>query len=82
VEEFEETANMRLDDQSREEVDTLGGLIVAILGRVPTVGDEVTIGVRRLRVEALDGLRVATLRVFPNPGSSAASLRSSGIVQG
>jgi putative hemolysin len=82
VEEFEETANMRLDDQSREEVDTLGGLIVAMLGRVPKVGDEVTIGVRRLRVEALDGLRVATLRVFPNPDSSPASVRSSGTVQG
>jgi putative hemolysin len=65
VEEFEELADVRLDGESYEGVDTLGGLFPAVLGRFPEVGEEMTIEGRTLRVEARDGLRVATVRLLP-----------------
>ena len=48
------------------EVDSLGGLVFSRLGRRPRVGDEVDIGSSyRARVERLDGLRVARVRLLP-----------------
>ena len=43
--------------------ETLGGLVMADLGRVPEVGDEVRAGAVVLRVEAMEGRRVERLRV-------------------
>ncbi|MCK9795772.1 hemolysin family protein [Isoptericola sp. 4D.3] len=43
--------------------ETLGGLVMAELGRVPEVGDEVATHDVRLRVEAMDARRVERLRV-------------------
>src|SRR5215207_4319859 len=48
-------------------VETLGGYVFARLGRPPQVGDEVSARDQRLRVEAIDGLRVARLRLVPAP---------------
>jgi CBS domain containing-hemolysin-like protein len=56
------------------EVDSLGGLVFSRLGRRPRVGDEVDIGSSyRARVERLDGLRVARVRLLPprNPATLA-----------
>jgi CBS domain containing-hemolysin-like protein len=39
--------------------DTIGGYVLGRLGRRPRLGDTVEVGGRRIRVEALDGLRVA-----------------------
>ncbi|HEV6954610.1 MAG TPA: hemolysin family protein [Promicromonospora sp.] len=51
--------------------ETLGGLVMAELGRMPAVGDEVTVGAHLarvlLRVEAMDGRRVERVRVRPLP---------------
>ena len=68
VDEFEEVAGIRLDDDVRESADTLSGLLTAVLGRFPEVGDEIVIGHRRVKVEARDGLRAATVRLLP-PGA-------------
>jgi CBS domain containing-hemolysin-like protein len=65
VDEFEEVAGVRVKVGSREGVETLGGLITAVLGRFPEVGEEVTVGGRRLRVEARDRLRVTAVRLLP-----------------
>jgi len=43
--------------------ETLGGLVMARLGRIPAVGDEVEVPGVVLRVEAMDGRRVERLRV-------------------
>lgn len=60
--------------------ETLGGLVMAELGRMPVVGDEVTVGRSglhgtyarvTLRVEAMDGRRVERLRVRPLPDDAA-----------
>ena len=43
--------------------ETLGGLVMMVLGRIPAVGDEVVLAGVRLGVEQMDGRRVETLRV-------------------
>ena len=43
--------------------ETLGGLVMALLGRVPVVGDVVQVAGVMLRVEAMDGRRVSRVRV-------------------
>src|SRR6185295_14469384 len=51
------------------EVDSLGGLVFSRLGRKPKVGDEVEIDANyRARVERLDGLRIARVRLLPPRG--------------
>jgi len=47
--------------------ETLGGLAMALLGRVPRHGDVVQVGGVELRVEAMDGRRVDRLRVRALP---------------
>jgi CBS domain containing-hemolysin-like protein len=48
------------------EVDTLGGLVFSELGRRPQLRDEVELsGGWRARVERLDGLRIAQVRLLP-----------------
>jgi putative hemolysin len=49
------------------EVDTLGGLVFSELGRRPVIGDEVDLGSGYdARVERLDGLRIARVRLVPH----------------
>jgi putative hemolysin len=61
--EFEELTGARLDEEAQEAVDTLGGLVMLRLGRVAAVGDEVCVDRWLVRVEALDGRRVAVVRL-------------------
>jgi putative hemolysin len=77
VEEFEEAAGIRLADDAHVGIDTLSGLLTAILGRFPAVGENITVQDRTLRVEALDGLRVSRIRLLPERESSAANEVSS-----
>ena len=65
LEEFEEVADVELAEEIREQVDTLGGLVMASLDRIPEVGDEVIAGGRTVRVEQLDGRRVDAVRLLP-----------------
>lgn len=54
--------------------ETLGGLVMMVLGRIPAVGDEVVVTGVRLVVEQMDGRRVETLRVsaeVPAPDQAA-----------
>jgi CBS domain containing-hemolysin-like protein len=62
--EFEELAEVRLDTDAHQ-VDTLGGLVMHRLGRVPNLGDEIRLDGWLVRVEELDGRRVARVRVVP-----------------
>lgn len=50
-------------------VETVGGFVFSSLGRPAVVGDEIKVpSGQQLRVEELDGLRVARVRVLPAPG--------------
>jgi CBS domain containing-hemolysin-like protein len=63
VHELEELLGIELDEAERGDVGTVGGLIMARLDRMPRVGDEATVAGHRLRVDELDGRRVAVVRL-------------------
>ena len=46
--------------------ETIGGYVMACLGRVPVVGDEVSVAGWSMRVDAMDGRRVDRLRFTPS----------------
>ncbi|MGH7056726.1 MAG: hemolysin family protein, partial [Acetobacteraceae bacterium] len=46
---------------------TLGGLLLALLRRVPKVGDRIVFGGWRFEVTAMDGRRVARVQAMPEP---------------
>jgi len=58
IETVNETLGLNLKD---EYYDTIAGFVLGRLGRMPKVGDVVETDGLRLRVEALDGLRIARL---------------------
>jgi CBS domain containing-hemolysin-like protein len=43
--------------------ETLGGLVMSVLGRLPAAGDEIDVGGVHLRVEAMDSRRVERVRI-------------------
>src|SRR5215212_9136145 len=59
-------------------VETLGGYVFAHLGRPAQIGDEVPARDQRLRVEEIDGLRVARLRLVPAPMDGETAQRPAG----
>jgi CBS domain containing-hemolysin-like protein len=62
---FEDATGIEVPEEDRQAADTLGGLIMLRLGRLPRAGDEVELGGRRLRVERLRRHRVAEARLLP-----------------
>ena len=69
VHELEELLGTELDEAERGDVATVGGLIMARLDHMPSPGDEVTVAGHRLRVEKLDGRRVAVVRLYRRTSS-------------
>ncbi|WP_322798739.1 hemolysin family protein [Thermoflexus sp.] len=65
IQEVNERFQLDLQDPYYE---TIAGFVLGRLGRIARVGDEVDAGVVRLRVEAMDGLRIARLRLIPQTG--------------
>ncbi len=61
--EVAEVTGLRVPEEGPYE--TLGGLVMAALGRVPQAGDEVVVDGVALRVERMDGRRVARVRAVP-----------------
>jgi CBS domain containing-hemolysin-like protein len=64
LDEFEELTGQRVAPGLREGVDTVGGLVMAALGRIPRVGDMVALEHHTIRVEAIDRRRVAAVRIL------------------
>jgi putative hemolysin len=62
LDEFREQTGLELPEGPYE---TAAGYVLAALGDLPVVGDEVRIGGRLLTVTSLDGRRIARLRVGP-----------------
>jgi len=73
IEEFNETFGTRFSD---EEFDTIGGLVLHELGRMPRRGEAVEIGGLELKVHRADRRRIETLRVT-TPGEI--ELKSPGV---
>ncbi len=51
--------------------ETVGGFVMAVLGRIPVVGDELTLPGWVVRVARMDGRRVDRLRFIPAPEEPA-----------
>ena len=64
LDELEELTGVPVVPDLRDEVDTVGGLVMASLGRIPHIGDVVAFGPRSLRVEGLDRRRVTAVRLL------------------
>lgn len=62
IEDFAEFTGIELEDGPYE---TVAGFITDRLGRLPLVGDTVPVGAYRLRVAAMDRLRITTIEVLP-----------------
>lgn len=74
VEDFETATGLTLPEGPYE---TVAGFLLHTLQRVPQLGDTVTIDGTRLTVSALDGRRIARVRVtLPRPAPDAASTRT------
>ena len=63
LDEWEEATGVQLSEEDHDLAETVGGLVMHRLGRIPEVGDEIAVDGHTLRVEALDGLRVASVRL-------------------
>jgi CBS domain containing-hemolysin-like protein len=64
IDDVNERFGLHLDDT---DYDTIGGFVFGELGRKPDIGDEVSIENRTLQVDALDGLRIARVRLSAPP---------------
>lgn len=80
--ELEEISGIEVPEDGAYE--TLGGLVMALLGRVPSVGDEIEVDGVMLRVEAMAGRRVERLRVrvLSDAGGGAGASAPRGSRQG
>lgn len=62
IEEFAEQTGLELTDGPYE---TVAGFVLAHLGRLAVVGDEVTVGERTIRVHTVQGRRIVSVSVHP-----------------
>ncbi|MEI6046408.1 MAG: hemolysin family protein, partial [Chloroflexota bacterium] len=60
---IEEHFGLKIPLEQAEIFDTIGGYVLGVLGRVPTVNDQVALGDYRLTVVKMDGLRVDRLLI-------------------
>jgi magnesium and cobalt transporter len=70
VEELEDLFGLELDDRG---FDTVGGLVVSTLGRVPEAGERLTVGNVVVEVLEADPRRVYRVRMRALPSSSRGS---------
>jgi CBS domain containing-hemolysin-like protein len=66
IEEVNERFDLHLDDPN---YDTLAGFVIGRLGRLAQVGDQVVVDRVELRVEAMDGLRIARVSLTRRPAA-------------
>ena len=68
IEEVNEHFDLNLSDPH---YDTLAGLVLGRLGRMAHVGDVIVVDGAELRVEAMDGLRIARVSLTRSPVSTS-----------
>jgi putative hemolysin len=64
IDDFNERFNLSLSDPN---YDTIAGFVLGHLGRLAKVGDTIIVEGVQLRVEAMDGLRIARVSLVPHP---------------
>ncbi|MCC7360257.1 MAG: HlyC/CorC family transporter [Anaerolineales bacterium] len=78
IEAVNDTLGLALEDPHYA---TIAGYVLGRLGRMARVGDVVDAGGARLKVEALDGLRIARLSLTPVPPATGAAAPTDGAAQ-
>jgi Mg2+/Co2+ transporter CorB len=67
--ELEEVTGLRVPEEERQQADTLNGLVMVRLGRVPRAGDTIELGGHRLVVESMAHKRIGRARLSPRAAS-------------
>jgi len=67
IDDVNEALHLDIDSES----DTIGGYVFEVLGRKPELGDEIRRNGYVLRVEQMDGLRIAQVRVLTGKGAES-----------
>ena len=62
--------------------ETVGGFVMAVLGRIPVVGDELALPGWTVRVARMDGRRVDRLRFIPKPDEQPPTVADGDAVRG
>ena len=76
IDDFVEAFDIGLDDDEREEYDTVGGLVYHRIGGVPNVGDTIAVDGVSLTVESTDGRRVGKVLAVRRPAEERAETES------
>ena len=63
-----------LVSEEENDVRTVGGLVLKKLGRIPVVGDQVTLGPYRMEVIEMDNLRITRVKIERVSGGGGAAL--------
>ncbi len=74
LDEFEEIFGLR--DVPAEGTETVGGLVMTLLGRIPSAGDQVTCCGLNFEVMDMDGRRVDKVLVVPEPVEASSDLEA------
>ena len=64
IEVFEKFFNLKLPSSYTKEIDTLSGLIMNILGRIPKEGDEINLKNIKIKVEKMDQNKISKVKVI------------------
>jgi len=64
IELFEKFFNLKLPASYTKEIDTLSGLIMNILGRIPKEGDEIILKNLKIKVEKMDQNKISKVKVI------------------
>jgi CBS domain containing-hemolysin-like protein len=67
LEELRELSDLIIPERATKHVETLGGLVITLLGRPAQVGDVLKLGRARLEVEGIEGLAVRLVRITREP---------------
>ena len=73
--EFEELTGLRLPEEERALADTVSGLVMLRLGRIPRVGDVIDFATWKLQVESVVHQRVGRVRLIPTSAGASTEPR-------
>ena len=67
IDEFVEFLGLKESQFEEDDVDTIAGLVVKLLGRIAEVGDSVSFNGLTFTVKEVDGARITKLQVYREP---------------
>ena len=67
IDEFVEFFGLKESQFEEDDVDTIAGLVVKLLGRIAEVGDSVSFNGLTFTVKEVDGARITKLQVYREP---------------